>query len=278
MAITGARPLGVTNCLNYRRPDAARRRSGSSGGRARPGRCVPRARAARHRWQCLASTTSRPPGPSRPRPRSASSGCSTTSRPSSGPPSIASARRRARCGEAVRRARQDRRMPGLPAPRPRTARPRSTWRARRRCRRSSARPIARGLVALRAGRVGRRARGGARRVRDVGQARGAASDVAVRHSPAVDLFGESPSRLVVSCRPRYAAALTLLARQHGAAGRDGRARSAASAWSSSSPGPVPPVPPRSAGAGVADAARGAAAATSRHAWEHGLARALGWEG
>ena len=44
---------------------------------------------------------------------------------------------------------------------------------------------------------------------------GASLRIAVSHSPAVDLFGESPSRLVVSCRPRYAAALELLARQHG---------------------------------------------------------------
>ena len=44
---------------------------------------------------------------------------------------------------------------------------------------------------------------------------GASVRVAVGHSPAVDLFGEGPSRLVVTCRPRYGAALTLLARQHG---------------------------------------------------------------
>ena len=34
-------------------------------------------------------------------------------------------------------------------------------------------------------------------------------------SPAVELFGESPSRLVLTCRPRHAPALVLLARQHG---------------------------------------------------------------
>src|SRR4029077_4045522 len=39
---------------------------------------------------------------------------------------------------------------------------------------------------------------------------GAAVRIAVDHSPAVDLFGESPSRLVLTCRPRYGAALELL--------------------------------------------------------------------
>ncbi len=46
---------------------------------------------------------------------------------------------------------------------------------------------------------------------------GATLRLPVANSPAVDLFGESPSRLVVSCRPRHAPALTLLARQHGLA-------------------------------------------------------------
>ena len=37
----------------------------------------------------------------------------------------------------------------------------------------------------------------------------------VSNSPAVDLFGESPSRLIVSATPRHAPAVELLARQHG---------------------------------------------------------------
>src|SRR6185436_20853650 len=44
---------------------------------------------------------------------------------------------------------------------------------------------------------------------------GAHLRLAVASSPAVDLFGESPSRLVVSCPPRHVPAVVLLARQHG---------------------------------------------------------------
>ena len=75
---------------------------------------------------------------------------------------------------------------------------------------------------LRAGRVGRRPGRRARRVRDVGRPRGAASASPVAHSPAVDLFGEGPSRLVVTCRPRYAAALDAARPPARPAGRDAR--------------------------------------------------------
>ncbi|HEY4633990.1 MAG TPA: phosphoribosylformylglycinamidine synthase subunit PurL, partial [Candidatus Limnocylindrales bacterium] len=44
---------------------------------------------------------------------------------------------------------------------------------------------------------------------------GATIRLAIANSPAVELFGESPSRIVVTCRSRFAPALTLLARQHG---------------------------------------------------------------
>ncbi|MEO7663795.1 MAG: phosphoribosylformylglycinamidine synthase subunit PurL, partial [Candidatus Limnocylindrales bacterium] len=44
---------------------------------------------------------------------------------------------------------------------------------------------------------------------------GASLRIHVSHSPAVNLFGESPSRLVVTARPRHVPALELLARQHG---------------------------------------------------------------
>ena len=45
--------------------------------------------------------------------------------------------------------------------------------------------------------------------------RGARLRLAVVHSPAVELFGESPSRIVLTTRPRHAPAAVLLARQHG---------------------------------------------------------------
>jgi phosphoribosylformylglycinamidine synthase subunit PurL len=106
--------------------------------------------------------------------------------------------------------------------------------------------------------------------------RGARVRVAVANSPAVDLFGESPSRLVVSCRPRFAPALVLLARHHGLAvdelGTVGGER----------------LIVELAGAGATGAAeeRGSRVADAldvsldevRHAWETGLSRALGWAG
>src|SRR4029079_14304678 len=45
--------------------------------------------------------------------------------------------------------------------------------------------------------------------------RGAAVRWRTSMSPAVDLFGESPSRVVVTTTQRHAPALALLARQHG---------------------------------------------------------------
>ena len=95
-------------------------------------------------------------------------------------------------------------------------------------------------------------------------------------SPAVDLFGESPSRLVLSALPAHAAALLLLARQHGlpveTIGSVGGDRLV--------------IEPSAAGSiGSADGRGGQGAdvlevplAELRHAWEHGLARLLGWEG
>ncbi len=105
---------------------------------------------------------------------------------------------------------------------------------------------------------------------------GASVRVAMAHSPAVDLFGESPSRLVVTCRPRYAAALELLARQHGLPVE----------MLGSVEGDRLVIELTLAGAAGAVEERGAGAADTlevpvrdlRHAWERGLARALGWEG
>ncbi|MBI2782150.1 MAG: phosphoribosylformylglycinamidine synthase subunit PurL [Chloroflexi bacterium] len=96
----------------------------------------------------------------------------------------------------------------------------------------------------------------------------------VSSSPAVDLFGESPSRLVVSATPRHVPAVELLARQHGlpveAIGSVGGDR----------------LVVELAGAGATGAAeeRGSRVADSldipladlQRAWQHGLPRALGW--
>ena len=105
---------------------------------------------------------------------------------------------------------------------------------------------------------------------------GATLRVAVTHSPAVDLFGESPSRLVLSCRPRHAAALTLLARQHGlpveTIGSVGGDRLVVELTLGGAIGAS-----EERGGRVADALE-VPVRDLRHAWDHGLARALGWEG
>ena len=105
---------------------------------------------------------------------------------------------------------------------------------------------------------------------------GANIRIGVSHSPAVDLFGESPSRIVVTCRPRYAAALQLLARQHGlpaeSVGSVGGDRLVVELASAGATGGV-----EDRGARVADAIE-VLVRDLRHAWDHGLARALGWEG
>jgi phosphoribosylformylglycinamidine synthase len=100
--------------------------------------------------------------------------------------------------------------------------------------------------------------------------------VGVPGSPAVELFGESPSRVILGCAPRHAPALALLARQHGL--------------------PVEPLGTvdgdrfviELAGEGATGAAEGRGSrvadaidvpvADLAHAWKHGLARALGQEG
>jgi phosphoribosylformylglycinamidine synthase len=105
---------------------------------------------------------------------------------------------------------------------------------------------------------------------------GASVRIAIAHSPAVDLFGEGPSRLVVTCRPRFAAALTLLARQHGlpveTIGSVGGDRLVVALTMAGTGGTVE----ERGGGGVADLLE-VPLRDLRHAWDHGLGRALGWE-
>jgi hypothetical protein len=93
-------------------------------------------------------------------------------------------------------------------------------------------------------------------------------------SPAVELFGEGPSRLVVTARPRHAAALTLLARQHGlpveALGTVGGDRLRIQLVGTSATGAS-----EERGSTIADILDVPLSAL-RHAWDHGLTRALGW--
>jgi phosphoribosylformylglycinamidine synthase II len=104
---------------------------------------------------------------------------------------------------------------------------------------------------------------------------GAQLRLAIASSPAVDLFGESPSRVVVSCAARHAPAVVLLARQHGLPVEDlGEVG-----------GESLVIELRGAGATGAAEDRGSRVADAlsvgihelRHAWDGGLARALGWE-
>jgi len=92
-------------------------------------------------------------------------------------------------------------------------------------------------------------------------------------SPAVELFGESPSRLVVTCRPRHTPALMLLARQFGLPvhelGRTGGDRLVAELAGGGATGAA-----EARGSRIADAID-VPIADLRHAWEHGLPRALG---
>jgi phosphoribosylformylglycinamidine synthase len=104
---------------------------------------------------------------------------------------------------------------------------------------------------------------------------GAAVRLAVANSPAVDLFGESPSRVVLTTRPRHAPALVLLARQHGlpveTLGVVGGERLVIDLAGAGATGAA-----EERGSRVADAVD-VAVAGLRHAWDHGLARALDQE-
>ena len=104
---------------------------------------------------------------------------------------------------------------------------------------------------------------------------GAQTRIAVAHSPAVDLFGESPTRIVVTTRPRHAAAFELLARRHGLPiehlGSVGGSRLVVELIGSGATGAS-----EARGSRVADPID-LPIAELEHAWNHGLARALDWE-
>ncbi|HET7471623.1 MAG TPA: phosphoribosylformylglycinamidine synthase subunit PurL [Candidatus Limnocylindrales bacterium] len=111
---------------------------------------------------------------------------------------------------------------------------------------------------------------------------GARLRLAVSSSPAVDLFGESPSRIVVSTAARHVPALVLLARQHGLPIEE-----LGEVTERPGDGTAPRLVVELHGAGATGAAedRGSRVADAidvtlddlRHAWTGGLERALGWE-
>jgi phosphoribosylformylglycinamidine synthase len=96
----------------------------------------------------------------------------------------------------------------------------------------------------------------------------------ISSSPAVDLFGESPSRLIVSAPARHAPAVELLARQHGLPveriGATGGNRLIVELAGAGATGAA-----EERGSTVADSIDVPIAELTR-AWEHGLPRALGW--
>jgi len=104
---------------------------------------------------------------------------------------------------------------------------------------------------------------------------GATVRLAYFGSPAVGLFGESPSRLVVTARPAHAAALAMLARKHGlpveSIGSVGGDRLVIEATSATAMGAA-----EERGGRVTDTLE-VPIRELRNVWEHGLGRALGWE-
>jgi phosphoribosylformylglycinamidine synthase len=104
---------------------------------------------------------------------------------------------------------------------------------------------------------------------------GARLRLGVSGSPAIELFGESPSRIVLSCRPRHAPSVELLARQFGLAacnlGTVGGDRLRIDLAGQGATGAA-----EERGSRVADALD-VSVADLRHTWDHGLARALGVE-
>jgi len=105
--------------------------------------------------------------------------------------------------------------------------------------------------------------------------RGASIRLPVGDSPAVALFGESPSRLVCEVHPRHVPTFIRLARQHGLPGEElgvtGGDRLTIELTGAGATGAA-----EERGSRVADAVD-VPVANLRHAWEHGLPRALGWD-
>ena len=279
VAITGARPLGVTNCLNYgdpTRPEAFWQLSEAVRGLGDACRALGLPVTGGN----VSLYNESPGGSIAPTPQIGVVGLLDERRSRSSRPAFRGRRRRDRSSSARRRpglagseyaATGRCRGGGRPAePRPRTGgrgpgvRPRG----------GGTRPprLRPGRLAAAASRwPSPNARCGATRPRPRRRRAAAGRELAgrrpVRREPVADpRLGARRATL-----PRS----SLLARQHGLAVGGARRRSAASGSSSSSPGPARRAPRRSAGAGSPTRSTSPLADLA-HAWEHGLPRALGW--
>ena len=276
VAITGARPLGVTNCLNYGDPtrpeafwqlaegvrglaDACRalglpvtggnvslynespRRGDRADARDR------RRRAARRRRDARRAGV--------PRRRATRSLLVGEAAPGLAGTRIRAARRRRRRGRAAGARPRTRAAPPGVRPRGDRARPRRAL----------------------PGRVRRRPRGRARGVRDLGRRRARRLRLGVGDSPAVDAVRRepvaarrrgvaAPRRRRSSCSPASTAC------RSSALGHDRRRRGS----SSSSPATARRAPPRS-GAAASPTRSTCRSRTSATPGTHGLPRALGWD-
>ena len=246
VSITGARPLGVTNCLNFgdpTRPDAFWQLPEAVRGLGDACRALGLPVTGGN----VSLYNESPAGPIAPTPRSASSGCSTTSRRASGRRSRRPTTRS--CSSARRRrvwpAPPTRRSPATAAEDGPPALDLPLEAALQAFVREA---IARGPARVRPGRLGRRARGRAGRGRDVGRARGRPSAVAgrplaggrpVRREP-VAPRRDAAGRARPGARRCSPASTACRSRRSG--------RSVATGSSSSSRWPARPAPPRSAAA------------------------------
>ena len=275
VSITGARPLGVTNCLNYGDPDATRGVLAADRGRSRAWRRVPGARSARDRRQRVALQRVAD-GRHRPDPGD-------------------------RRGRPARRRRDPRRA-GLPA----SARHGASWSASRRPA-WPARPTPRWPV--RPWRTARRGwtspgrrhsrRSSARRSTAVWSRPRRTSPVADSPSPSRNRAMWGDLGATVRIADRQLARRRPVRREPVASGPELSAavrRGARACWLVSTGCPVETVGSvggdrlvvELAGSGATGASeeRGSRVADAlevpladlRHAWEHGLSRALGWEG
>ena len=277
MSITGARPLGVTNCLNYGDPTRPEAFWQLQEAVARARRRVPGARAAGHRRERVALQ------------RVAGGGDRADARDRGRRP----ARRRRHADRPRLRGGRRRGHPrrfGRPGPAgsayaelagvaPEDGPPALDLGREAALQRFIREAIGRGLAAS-----AQDVAGGGLAVAVAEACIWAADDrglgatlrLPVAGAPAVELFGESPSRLVVGCRPRHAPALVLLARQHGLPveelGTVGGERLVIELAGQGATGAA-----EERGSRVADALD-VPIDELRHAWEQGLARALGEDG